>query len=440
MDFQLLGPFEARHGGRRVEIAKRRQERCLLAILLLEAGRLVTIDRLADLVWDGRPPASARSAIHTYVGRLRNALQPFEVVIETRGDGYLLRTEGVRVDVHEFSALAYRGGAVGDPADRVRVLEQAIALWRGPLLADVADDRLRQRLDGDLAELYLSSVELKAEAQLALGQPDQVLTDLGPLATPHRERTVALLMMAMHHCGRIPDALALYRSTRAALVDELGIEPGPELQALHERLLRNEIAAPARPIPVYAVEVRGHWLPWAVGGHPALEFCNTRAGWSGPPVPNGDWLRSYDALAVWSGYHDLADERTVAALAERARHDPAEAEAVLRDARTLRSTLYLALTDVDDADAFNAVAKYADDAARFAVFERGDDGLGRWTLPLAAGLRLPIHAVARSAADLLSDPRRLTIKACPGRYCGWLFLDAIGQRRWCTMFTCGAGT
>jgi DNA-binding SARP family transcriptional activator/predicted RNA-binding Zn ribbon-like protein len=437
MDFQLLGPFEARDGGRPVEIAKRRQERCLLAILLLEAGRLVAIDRLADLVWDGRPPASARSAIHTYVGRLRNALQPYDVAIETRGDGYLLRDDGVRVDVHEFTALAYRGGAMGDPSERVRVLEQAIALWRGPLLADVADDRLRQRLDGDLTDLYLSSVELRAEAQLALGQHDQVLTDLSPLATPHRERMVALLMTAMHHCGRITDALALYRSTRAALVDELGIEPGPDLQALHEQMLRNELPPPARPIPVYAVEVRGHYLPWAVGGHPALEFCNTRAGWRGPPVPRGEWLRGYDALAVWTGYHDRADDRTVTALIERARHDPAAAEATLRDARVLRTKLYAALTDVDDADAFDAVAKYADDAARFAVFGRGPDGLGRWSLPPSAGLRLPVHAVARSAADLLSDPRRFTIKACPGRHCGWLFLDAIGQRRWCTTFTCG---
>ena len=440
MDFLLLGPFEARgesRAGGRVEIAKRRQERCLLAILLLEAGRLVTIDRLADLVWDGQPPASARSAIHTYVGRLRQALLPHAVEIETRGDGYLLRTEGVRVDVHEFSTLAYRGAAIRDPAERVHVLNQAIALWRGPLLADVADDRLRQRIGGDLAGLYLSSMELRAEAHLALGRADLVLTDLGPLATPHRERSVALLMTAMHHCGQTADALALYRATRAALVDDLGIEPGPELRSLHAQILRNDVV-PARTTPVYAVEVHGHWLPWAVAGHPALEFCNTRAGWRDPPVPSSDWLRGYEALAVWTGYHDLADERTVAALIELASHDTAEASAVLEDARALRTQLYRVLTTVDDEDAFATVAKYADDAARYAVFGRGADGLGRWTLPPSAGLRLPIHAVARSAADLLSDPRRFTIKACPGRQCGWLFLDAIGQRRWCTMFTCGA--
>jgi SARP family transcriptional regulator, regulator of embCAB operon len=436
MRFQLLGPFEARHRGVRVEVAKRRQERCLLAILLLKAGRLVTIDRLADLLWDGRPPASARSAIHTYIGRLRNALQPFDVTIETRGDGYLVRTEGAAVDVHEFNALAQRGIAVRDAAERVQVLEQALDLWRGPLLADVADDRLRHRLEADLRELRLSSMELKAEAQLAMGRPDQVIADLGPVTTPQRERSVALLMTAMHHCGRTADALALYRATRAALVDELGIEPGPDLRARHEQILRNEVPQ-TRPTPVYAVEVRGHWLPWAVGGHPALEFCNTLAGWGDSALTNGEWLRGYETLAVWAGYHDLADERTVSALIERAHHDPTEAEATLRDARVLRSHLYDALTDVDDEEAFAVVAKYADDAAKYAVFARGSDGLGRWTIPMAAGLRLPVYAVAKAAADLLSDPRRFTVRACRGQRCGWLFLDVNGLRRWCSTSTCG---
>jgi len=437
MRFQLLGSFEARHGGARVEVANRRQERCLLAILLLEIGRVVAIDRLVDLLWEGRPPASARSAIHTYVGRLRQTLQPFDVTIETRGDGYLVRADGVTVDVHEFSALAQRGAAVWDAGERVQLLGEALGLWRGPLLADVAGDRLRQRLEAELRELYLASMELRAEAQLALGRPDRVVADLGPVATPLRERAVALLMTALHHCGRTADALSLYRATRAALVDELGIEPGPDLRTLHAQILRNEVPQ-TKPTPLYAVEVRGHWLPWAVGGHPALEFCNTLAGWDDPAMINGDWLRGYETLAVWAGYHDLADENTVSALIERSRHDPAEAEATLRDARILRSRLYAALTDVDDEDAFAAVAKYADDAARFTVFGRGVDGLGRWTLPMAAGLRLPVYAVARSAADLLSDPRRFTVRACRGRPCGWLFLDVNGLRRWCSTSTCGA--
>ncbi|WP_224284268.1 winged helix-turn-helix domain-containing protein, partial [Streptomyces sp. LS1784] len=146
MEFRLLGSFEACHEGESVLAGSRRQERCVLAVLLLEDGRVVTTDRLIDLLWNGNPPASARGTVHTYVGRLRARLRPYAVAIETRHDGYALVPGQHAVDVREFLDLTARAVATGDPGERLRCHGRALALWRGPLLADVADEALRGRL------------------------------------------------------------------------------------------------------------------------------------------------------------------------------------------------------------------------------------------------------------------------------------------------------
>jgi DNA-binding SARP family transcriptional activator len=439
MEFRLLGPFEAHHGGERVEVGSRRQERCLLGILLLDPGKLVGTDRLIELLWDGDPPRSARGVVHTYIGRLRATLDPYQLTIATRGDGYLAESDRYATDVGRFTDLAHRAVSADQAAERARLCDEALALWRGPLLADVADDRLRQRLDADLNELRLSSVELRAEAQLELGQHDRVIASLIGLAEEHptRERLVASLMSALNRAARQADALQLYRATRHVLVRDLGVEPGPDLQALHAHILRNVPGAEQPTRPVYEVRVRNQSLPWNVGGHPALEFCNTYAGWGGPRLPRGEWLRSYTTLAVWAGYMDLADDRTVTDLIELAEGRPAEAAAVLDQARTLRAHLYAYLTNPDDQRAFAVVAKFVEAAAKVSVFGRDSAGLGRWSLPATAGLRLPVHAAARAAADLLADPRRFTLRACPSMQCGWLFLDQSGLRKFCSVATCG---
>lgn len=437
MEFQLLGPFEARHEGDRVLVGSRRQERCLLSILLLEPGRVVSTGRLIDLLWDGDAPSSARGTVHTYIGRLRARLGPYEVRVETRHDGYVLDAGPHTVDAQEFTDLARRAGGVADVAQRVRLYDRALGLWRGPLLADVADDGLRERLGGTLAELRLSALEQRAEGQLELGMHDRVVTDLTPLARAHpgRERLVATQMTALYRSGRQADALELYRATRKALVTGLGIEPGAGLNDLHgdARLHRP-------PVPLYAVRVGEEWLPWTTSGHPALEFCNTYAGWGGPGLPGSEWLRTYRTLAVWAGHLDLAEDRLVTGLLKRARQRPEEAAAVLDEAREFRRQLYAALTGPDEVRAFNAVADVAEDAAKASVFVRGDDGLGRWRLSPSAGLRLPVLAVARSAAELLADPGLFTVRACPGADCGWLFTDESGRRRWCSLATCGKET
>ncbi|MEU3889370.1 BTAD domain-containing putative transcriptional regulator [Streptomyces sp. NPDC029041] len=441
MDFQLLGPFAARHEGRPVLLGSRRQERCLLAVLLLHAGHSVPTGRLIDLLWDDAPPASARATVHTYVGRLRAALRPYGVSVETRHDGYAVERGPHRIDAREFTELVGHAADARDPVERIGHYDRALALWQGPLLADVADDRLRSRLDGGLGELRLSAVERRAEAQLGMGLPERVVADLTPLLPEHpaRERLVAAQMTALHRTGRRAEALRLYDRTRALLATDLGIGPGRELRTLHERMLSGDPRLDRPPGPVYAVRVDDQWLPWSTSGHPALEFCNTYAGWGGDRLPGSEWLRGYATLAVWAGHLDLIEHRQTARLRERALRRPDEATTALDEARRFRTDLYACLTDPQDGRAFKAVAAVVQEAAGLSVLTRGEDGLGRWQPSPSAGLRLPLHAVARTAGELLTDPRRFTVRACPAPDCGWLFLDESGRRRWCSLRTCGAG-
>jgi DNA-binding SARP family transcriptional activator/predicted RNA-binding Zn ribbon-like protein len=438
MDFRLLGPFEASHDGHVVTTALRRQERCLLAILLLRPGRIVSIEHLAELLWDGRPPASARAAIHTYVGRLRRAFEPYGLRILTRHGGYLIPADACTVDAHDFTALVREAAECTDPAERIRLYDRALALWRGPLLSDCAEDELRARLGATLVESRLSTEELRAQAHLSMGRHDRVIADLSALAdvVPTRERLVAALMTGLYRAGRSAEALSVYRHVRGVLIDDLGIEPGPELRRLHQRILGSDRSLDRPPMPIYAIRVKDHWLPWNTSGHPVLEFCNTYAGWRRPHSPRGDWLRGYPVLAVWAGFYELIDDLTETRLLRAARSCPDEAAEALDDARHLRTHLYAALTDPQDAAAFRTVARYVDEAASMARFQLSPDGLGRWTTA-DAGLRSPTLAVARVAGELLSDPRRFFLQACPAADCGWLFLDRGSARRFCSVATCG---
>ncbi|CAG6392672.1 CGNR zinc finger domain-containing protein [Streptomyces cocklensis] len=440
MEFQLLGPFEGRHEGERVMLGERRQERCLLAILLLDAGRVVTTARLIDLLWNGSPPVSARGTVHTYIGRVRARLRAYGLLIETRHDGYVLDPGHHTIDAQEFLKFVGEAAMAGDPEEQTRWNDRALALWHGPLLADVIDDELRGRLGGRLTELRLSALEQRAEVRLTMGLHERVLADLAPLAheLPSRERLVVARMTALYRSGRRAEALEVYRHARRVLVTELGIEPGPALATLHDRILRADPRLDRPPAPLYAVRVGEEWLPWSTSGHPALEFCNTYAGWGNPGLPGAEWLRRYSTLAVWAGHMDLADDPVVDRLLQRAREFPEEATAALEEARLFRKQLYACLTDPHDARAFNAVAAVVQDAAGSAVFTLGDDGLGRWRLSPAAGLRLPVLATARGAAELLADPRRFTIRSCASDDCGWVFLDHSGRRRWCSLATCGS--
>ncbi|BFU44160.1 BTAD domain-containing putative transcriptional regulator [Krasilnikovia sp. MM14-A1004] len=268
MDFRLLGRMEADQDGRRLELGRRR-ERALLAVLLLEAGSVVPVERLVDLLWDEDPPAAARANLHTHVSRLRARLDRdgtgewgFRLI---SGDGgYRADVDRQTIDVHRFHSLVDEAGRMSAPAQRAATLRQALALWRGPLLADVASERLRDRIGTALAEKRVATVELAIEAELADGRPGEVIAELTALTAeyPLRERFVGQLMRALHGAGRAAEALEWYAAIRQRLAEQLGVDPGPELQQLHLAILRGDLGLPGQPpaVPVPAqlpVDVHG---------------------------------------------------------------------------------------------------------------------------------------------------------------------------------------
>lgn len=437
MDFRLLGPFTAIGGTGPVELG-RRQERLVLAALLLAPGRVVGTERLIALLWPDDPPRAARSTLQTYVGRLRRALAPHGVGIRRRADGYLVELPaGSTVDVEQFRAEVTAAGLTGDPLEQLRHARTALDLWRGEFLAGLLPATQRESLGGELLSQRLTTAERYAARALDTGQHEAVV-GLLPLveAHPARERLAGLLMTALHRCGRRADALRLFGVVAAALTD-LGVEVGPDLASLRESVADDDPRLDRPPAPLYAVRVQDQWLPWNAGGHPVLEFCNTYAGWGRERRPGSEWLRSYRTLAVWAGHVDLAGGPAVDRLLREAQAAPPAASDALAEARGFRGRLYACLTDAHDRAAFDAVARVAEAATRHAHYELGDDGLGRWRIAPSAGLRLPLYAVARAAAELLAEPRRFLVRACPGEGCGWLFLDEHGRRRWCSLGTCG---
>jgi len=185
------------------------------------------------------------------------------------------------------------------------------------------------------------------------------------------------------------------------------------------------------------VELEGVRLPLRIGGHPALDFCNTWAGWGEPPAPGREWLADYDRLALWAGYAELVDAETVARLRRSARRELGQAAEALSSARSLRTHLHTAVLDPDDAGALAGVSSFVRAAGGHAALRPGPQGTPRWELLRGAGLDLPVLATAWSAAGFLTGPDLPHVKACPGADCGWLFVDRRGRRRWCSMSACG---
>ncbi|HEV7707092.1 MAG TPA: BTAD domain-containing putative transcriptional regulator [Asanoa sp.] len=241
LDFLVLGSVEARSDGQPVPLGRRHQRR-LLGLLLLEAPRPIPTERLLDLVWDGDAPPSARAVLHTHISRLRSVLRPHGVGLLAHSDGYLVDVEPGHVDAHRFVAMAQQARQLTEAAPRAAALAEALALWRGPLMSDVAGDQLRRRVGAGLDELRLTTMELLAEAWLADGQHDRVAVDLVDLVElyPTRERLVCLLMTALYRAGRQIDALTRYHDTRVRLRADFGVDPGPELAQLHLRVLQND--------------------------------------------------------------------------------------------------------------------------------------------------------------------------------------------------------
>jgi DNA-binding SARP family transcriptional activator len=289
VEFGLLGPLVVWTGESPVTISAGKQ-RVLIAALLLRANQVVPVDDLAEAVWDFRPPGSARVTLQNYVKRLRQALGPSgHERIVTRPTGYLIKTEAGELDLARFGQLQAEGRAAaraGDWPTASARLSTALALWRGPPLADVPSQLLRHTEAPRLAEMRLDALEARIDADLHLGRHRESIAELQPLAAaePLRERLHELLMLALYRSGQQAAALSTYRRARRRLIEEVGIEPGPGLRDLNQRILRSDrrllpaqsgsvalgqVQAPAGPGPQPGAAGRGNG-PETTAGRPGL--------------------------------------------------------------------------------------------------------------------------------------------------------------------------
>jgi DNA-binding SARP family transcriptional activator/tetratricopeptide (TPR) repeat protein len=259
VDIRLLGPVAAFRDGEPGALGGPRQ-RAVLARLALVAGQVVTVDRLIDDVWSGDPPATATNTLQSYVSLLRRALGSADFV-RRDGPGYVLDVDRSVLDAHRFEdAVTAATAAVGnDPATALELLDTALGEWRGPCLADVADEDWARAAAVRWEELRLTATEARFDALLALGRAAEAATGLERLSDEHplREGFVRRLMLALYRSGRQAAALRAYSRTRALLADELGLDPTPELQSLERAILGHDpalagptpAATPPEPVP-----------------------------------------------------------------------------------------------------------------------------------------------------------------------------------------------
>ena len=260
MEFRILGPLAVYSEGRELSFGGAKQ-RAVLAILLLHRNEVVSVDRLVDELWGDRPPATALKVVQVYVSQLRTALRgrrgrgDEERVLVTRAPGYMLCVEPGQLDADRFEGLVDRARqelAAGSARRGAHTLLEALALWRGPALADFARDSFAQSEIARLEEARISAVEERVEADLALGRHSELVGELEALVAAHplRERQRGQLMLALYRSGRQAEALAAYRDARRLLVDELGLEPSHALQALEKAILVQDPALAAVPVVV----------------------------------------------------------------------------------------------------------------------------------------------------------------------------------------------
>jgi YVTN family beta-propeller protein len=276
--FRVLGPLQVFEDGRPLVLGGPKQ-RAVLALLLLEANRPLSKDRLIDDIWGEHPPVTASETLDTYISRLRGILGPGRLA--RRPTGYELRVDAGEFDLSTFDDLVSEAEQLlpQDPAAAAAIFREALALWKGDPIGDLRYELSITGITDQLAERHLAALERQAEADLAAGKGPELVLELEQLARDHptRERLVAHLMMALYRAGRQSDALAALQSCRRHLSQELGLEPGPELRRLEQRILEHDEGlvpprAPPRPrapTPSTSV-VRRHSRRW-------------NWGWSVPP-------------------------------------------------------------------------------------------------------------------------------------------------------------
>lgn len=252
MEFRMLGPLEVRRGEETLALGGAKQ-RALFAILLLHANHVVSRERLAELLWGDEPPSTADHVIEVYVSQLRRVLEPdgapYKLLVR-KPAGYVLQVSPSDIDVNQFASLV-EGARSAQPAEAAAQLTRALGMWRGPALADFAGESFAISESARLNELNLYAREERIDAELALGHHAQLIGELQGLVEEHplRERLCGQLMLALYRSGRQAEASDIYQKTRERLVDELGMEPGPELQELLKRILQQESGLAAAPVP-----------------------------------------------------------------------------------------------------------------------------------------------------------------------------------------------
>ncbi|MEO8517839.1 MAG: ABC transporter substrate-binding protein [Dermatophilaceae bacterium] len=295
LEFGILGPLEVLRSGTRLKLGGR-QQRAILGLLLCEAGQVVSVGRLADALWGEHLPSGFLTTVQTYVFHLRALLEPDRargagsgVLVTEAGGGYRLLAAAGSVDAVLFEGLLVRGRVAleaQDPGEAAVLLDRAFGLWRGEVLGDLADFGFVAPVAGRLQELRLSAMELRMEAELALGHHGTAVAELDRLVADHplREQLHAERILALYRCGRQSDALAAYRQLRATLAEELGIEPSPPLHALHSAVLAQDPALAWHPMALAPVA--------AVGGG-----IGTDEGHAGEAMPAAPSLGGDDDVA-----------------------------------------------------------------------------------------------------------------------------------------------
>jgi SARP family transcriptional regulator, regulator of embCAB operon len=237
MEVRILGPVEVTVDDRRVSLGPP-QRRAVLAALAVDVNHPVSLQALIDRIWD-LPPDRATDSLYAHIARLRQVLTGTAVSIERRGGGYVLEADPDRVDAYRFHRLAKQAQAhAGDDFARVALLAEAMELWRGSPLTDISGD-WAARIRYSIEQQFVGAIVTWAQAQLRLGRPEVVVTELTPLLPryPLVEPLASMLMRGLCALGRTAEAVAHYARLREYLADHLGIEPGPELRALHREIL-----------------------------------------------------------------------------------------------------------------------------------------------------------------------------------------------------------
>lgn len=255
LQVRLLGPLAAFDARGPLRLGGPRQ-RTVLAMLALHANQVVSTDRLVEAVWDAAPPPSADRTLRTYVSHLRKTIDAgrarHRAHLRTQAPGYLLHIHPDAVDALRFERLvadARKALDAGDSSTVSNTLGQALALWRGLALADLADRPFAQPSRTRLEDLRVTAAADQVDADLALGRHGRVVDRLHALVAAHplRERLAGQRMLALYRCGRQADALRAYREARDTLIDGLGVEPGPTLRRLHTAILRQDPALDMGP-------------------------------------------------------------------------------------------------------------------------------------------------------------------------------------------------